>query len=47
MLLTGRKDESTLRFYEGAGFSREGKIGLIAKAPISVQGADWTSNNRA
>lgn len=31
MLLTGRKDASTLRFYEGAGFSREGKTGFIAK----------------
>jgi ribosomal protein S18 acetylase RimI-like enzyme len=31
MLLTGRKDEATLRFYEGAGFSREGKTGFIAK----------------
>ena len=33
MLLTGRKDEATLRFYEQAGFSREGKTGFIAKAP--------------
>jgi len=33
MLLTGRKDDSILRFYEAAGFSREGKIGLIAKPP--------------
>jgi len=31
MLLTGRKDDATLRFYEGAGFSREGKTGFIAK----------------
>lgn len=31
MLLTGRKDEETLRFYEGAGFSRDGKTGFIAK----------------
>ena len=31
MLLTGRKDEATLRFYEGAGFSREGKTGFIAR----------------
>lgn len=30
MLLTGRKDEATLRFYEGAGFSREGKTGFVA-----------------
>ena len=33
MLLTGRKDEATLRFYEQAGFSREGKTGFVAKAP--------------
>jgi GNAT superfamily N-acetyltransferase len=33
MLLTGRKDEATLRFYEAAGFSREGKTGFIAKPP--------------
>ena len=33
MLLTGRRDEATLRFYEGAGFSREGKTGFIAKPP--------------
>lgn len=33
MLLTGRKDEATLRFYEGAGFSRDGKTGFIAKPP--------------
>ncbi len=31
MLFTGRKDEATLRFYESAGFSREGKTGFIAK----------------
>ena len=31
MLLTGRKDEATLRFYEGAGFSRDGKTGFVAK----------------
>lgn len=30
MLLTGRKDEATLRFYEDAGFSREGKTGFVA-----------------
>lgn len=33
MLLTGRKDDATLRFYEGAGFSREGKTGFIARPP--------------
>ncbi|MBH9553067.1 GNAT family N-acetyltransferase [Inhella sp. 4Y17] len=31
MLLTGRKDAATLRFYEGAGFSREGKTGFVAR----------------
>lgn len=33
MLLTGRKDEATLQFYEGAGFNRDGKTGFIAKPP--------------
>jgi len=33
MLLTGRKDEPTLRFYESAGFDRYGKQGFIAKPP--------------
>lgn len=36
MLLTGRKDEATLRFYEGAGFSRQGKTGFIAKPGPSM-----------
>ena len=31
MLLTGRKDDATLRFYEGCGFSRQGKTGFIAR----------------
>jgi GNAT superfamily N-acetyltransferase len=31
MLLTGRKDEGTLRFYENAGFDRHGKQAFIAK----------------
>lgn len=31
MLLTGRKDAATLRFYEGAGFDRHGKQAFIAK----------------
>lgn len=31
MLLTGRKDESTLRFYERAGFDRHGKQAFVAK----------------
>ena len=33
MLLTGRKDEAIIRFYEGAGFDREGKQGFVARAP--------------
>lgn len=33
MLLTGRQDEATLQFYEGAGFTRGLKTGLIAKPP--------------
>ena len=33
MLMTGRKDEATFRFYESAGFSRDGKQAFIAKAP--------------
>ena len=31
MLLTGRKDEATLRFYEKAGFDRHGKQGFVAR----------------
>ena len=31
MLLTGRQDEATLRFYEKAGFQRGLKTGVIAK----------------
>jgi len=31
MLLTGRKDEATMRFYEGAGFDRNGKQAFVAK----------------
>ena len=31
MLLTGRKDEATLRFYEQAGFQRDEKTGFVAK----------------
>jgi len=31
MLLTGRKDEGTLRFYEQVGFDRHGKQAFIAK----------------
>ena len=33
MLLTGRKEESVLRFYESAGFDRHGKQAFIARAP--------------
>jgi GNAT superfamily N-acetyltransferase len=33
MLLTGRKDEATLRFYEQAGFNRHDKQAFIAKPP--------------
>jgi len=29
MLLTGAKDERTLRFYESAGFNREDKTAFI------------------
>lgn len=31
MLMTGRKDEATLRFYEGAGFDRHGKQAFVAR----------------
>lgn len=31
MLLTGRPDEATLRFYESAGFDRQGKQGFVAR----------------
>ena len=41
MLLTGRQDEATLRFYEGAGFARGEKTGLIAR-PVAV---DQSSSN--
>ena len=33
MLMTGRKEEYVLRFYEGAGFSRDVKTGFVAVAP--------------
>jgi GNAT superfamily N-acetyltransferase len=36
MLLTGRKDEETLRFYEQAGFDRHDKQAFVAK-PAAVQ----------
>ncbi|MCC7406630.1 MAG: GNAT family N-acetyltransferase, partial [Phycisphaeraceae bacterium] len=35
MLLTGRKDEPTLRFYESAGFLAGVKTGFIAYPPQS------------
>lgn len=34
MLMTGRKDEATLRFYETAGFDRHGKQAFIAKSAV-------------
>ncbi|WP_432726625.1 GNAT family N-acetyltransferase [Variovorax sp. W6] len=33
MLMTGRKDEATFRFYESAGFSRHDKQAFVAKPP--------------
>ena len=33
MLMTGSKDENTLRFYEQAGFDRHGKQAFVAKPP--------------
>lgn len=35
MLLTGRKDETTLRFYQSAGFDPDEKHAFIAKPPAS------------
>jgi GNAT superfamily N-acetyltransferase len=34
MLMTGRKDVATLRFYESAGFDRNGKQAFIAKPSV-------------
>jgi len=34
MLLTGRKDEATLRFYQSAGFDPNGKQAFIAKSAV-------------
>lgn len=37
MLLTGRKDEGTLRFYESAGFDRHAKQAFVARpAPVAA-----------
>jgi len=35
MLLTGRKDQATLRFYESAGFDPLEKLAYVAKPPIT------------
>jgi len=37
MLLTGRKDEGTYRFYESAGFDRGAKQAFLAKPPEAEQ----------
>ena len=34
MLLTGRKNEETYRFYESAGFDRNAKQAFLAKPPV-------------
>lgn len=39
MLLTGRRDEATLRFYEQAGFDQHGKQAFVAK-PASARVAE-------
>jgi len=36
MLLTGRKDPTTLRFYEQAGFDPNGKQGFVAKPALQI-----------
>lgn len=33
MLMTGRKDENTLRFYEQSGFERHGQQAFVARPP--------------
>ena len=33
MILTGRKEPGVHRFYEGAGFEKDGKTGFIARPP--------------
>jgi GNAT superfamily N-acetyltransferase len=35
MLLTGRNDQATLRFYERAGFDPNGKHGFVAKPVVA------------
>jgi GNAT superfamily N-acetyltransferase len=42
MLLTGRKDEATLRFYQRAGFDQHEKQAFVAK-PAVVYGAELNS----
>ena len=37
MLLTGRKDDATLRFYESAGFDRHTKQGFYVSAPAAAR----------
>lgn len=39
MLMTGRKDEATLQFYEAAGFNRSDKQAFAMKAPFTKPGA--------
>jgi GNAT superfamily N-acetyltransferase len=34
MLMTGRKDDATFRFYEAAGFDRHGKQAFVAKSSV-------------
>jgi hypothetical protein len=40
MLLTGRQDEATLRFYEKVGFRRGVKTGFVATPASSDAGAN-------
>lgn len=34
MLMTGRKDEAVMQFYEGAGFDRHDKQAFVARPPV-------------
>ncbi len=34
MLMTGRKDDATLRFYDRVGFDRQGKQAFVARPPV-------------